>query len=327
MFGDRADHGCYGQARGREERMKLPLRVAACLTIVTLAGCANYKAITEFAGETTKMAGAVRQEIQQVGRLCNDAADVRVLLAESTPTGDVQAAKGLKKSCELTGDATVAFQEVTVDTLDLYAQTLLAMVDDKQFEVRSAIQGTTNKLASLKDRAGNPLVSQPKVTAVGSVLALLADVVVKAQREEGIRRLVAAGPDVVANARTLRGFFVKESQQADYDGWLTTTSNLSQGSAIGLALGKPLASAEPIRAAELRRQIATTQEAIDARLAKPGTPGQVPTKIIAAIDAWIASVPLFQEEALRPDPRALLHQLDDFRTKTLEARDAIEAGF
>lgn len=306
--------------------MKLQ-RIFACAAIVLLAGCANYKAVTRFAGETTKMTGSVRQELQQVGKLCNDAADVRVLLAESTPTGDVEAAKSLKKSCELTGDATVAFQEVTVDTLDLYAKTLLAMVDDNHFEVRSAIQGTTKKLAGLKGSDGKPIVSEPKLTAVGSVLSLLADVIVKAQREEGIRRLVAAGPDLVANARILRTFFVNQTHQSDYDGWLTTTALVSRGSEISVGLGKPMALAEPIRTAELRRQIALTGKALEPRQVKAGKPGEVPTKIVAAIDAWIASVPVFQQEALKPDSRALLDKLNDFRAKTIEARDAIEAGF
>ncbi|WP_457325491.1 hypothetical protein [Roseateles sp. P5_E11] len=307
--------------------MSVPLRAIAALAVLALAGCANYKAITNFAGETTKMTGAVRQEIQQVAKLCNDAADVRVLLSESTPTGDVEGAKALKKSCGLTGDATVAFQEVTVDTLELYAKTLLAMVDDKQFEVRSSIQGTAKKLSALKDKDGASIVNPKKVTAVASVLSLLADVLVKAEREDGIRRLVAAGPDLVANARVLRSFFVDEAQQSNYDGWLTTTARVTRGSEISVGMGKPMAVAEPIRTAELRRQIGVTSKAIDSRLAKAGKAGDVPTKIVAAIDAWIVSVPVFQQEALKSDPRALLNQLDDFRTKTLEARDAIEAGF
>lgn len=321
-----AEHdGAIRQSRERE--MRFPLGVVAYTAVLMLSGCANYKAITTFAGETTKMTGAVRQEIQQVAKLCNDAADIRVLLAEASPTGNVDAARGLKKSCELTGDATVAFQEVTVETLELYAKTLLAMVDDKQFEVSSAIQGTTKKLTSLKDKDGKAIVSAPKVTAVGKVLSLLADVIVKAQREDGIRQLVAAGPDLVANARVLQSFFVNDDRQPDYDGWLTTTGEISQGSAVIVGIGKPMATAEPIRTAELRRQIASTNKAINSRLAMPAKPGDVPAKIAAAIDAWIASVPAFQQEALKPDPKALLNQLDDFRTKTLEARNAIEAGF
>jgi hypothetical protein len=304
------------------------LRVAACFAFAAaLAGCANFKAVTEFAGETTKMTGPVRQEIEQVAKLCNDAADVRVLLAESSPTGDVQAARNLKTSCKLAGDATVAFQEVTVDTLDLYARTLLAMVDDRQFDVRSSIESTSRKLAGLKHKDGKPVVNEAKAGAVGQVLSLLADVIVRYKREEGIRKLVAAGPDLVANARILRSFFVRDAAQSDYDGWLTTTRNISEGSSISLQLGKPMATNEPIRAAELRRQASALNEALDTRLAKPGTPGKVPAQIVAAIDAWIALVPVFQKEALEPDPRALLFQLDDFRLKTLAARDAVEAGF
>jgi hypothetical protein len=303
------------------------LYVAAWAAVLLLNGCANYKAITSFAGETTEMTGAVRQEIQQVAKLCHDAADVRLLLAESSATGDVEAAKALKKSCELTGDATVQFQEVTVDTLDLYAKTLLAMVDDRQFEVRRSIQGTTKKLAALKGRDGNALVSEPKLKAVTNVLTLLAEVVVQAEREEGIRRLTAAGPDLVANARILRSFFADPPRQSDYDGWLTTTALISRGSEISIGLGKPMALAEPIRTAELRRQIALTGKVLEGRQAKPGKPGEVPGKIVAAIDAWIASVPVFQQDALKRDPRALMDTLKEFRQKNLEARDAVEAGF
>lgn len=306
--------------------MHLPLRICLLLGALALGGCANYQAVTHFAGETTVMTGAVRQEIQQLTRLCSEAAEVRVLLAEATPTGDVEAARGLAKSCLLTGDAMVPFQEVTVDTLDLYARTLLALVDNKQFEVRGAIQGTTKKLAALNDKNGNPLVSAPKLTAVGTVLGLLAQVATEAEREDGIRRLVAAGPELVANARVLRSFFAKDGAPSDYDGWLAATRRISRGSEISVGLGKPMAVAEPIRTAELRRQIHATQLLLDARAAKAGVPGEVPAKIVAAIDAWIASVPTFQQEALKPDHRALRKQLEAFRNKTVEAREAIEAS-
>jgi len=300
--------------------------MAGLLVALALGGCANYRAVTAFADETTAMTGAVRQEIRQVARLCTEAADVRLLLAEATPTGDVEAARLLAKSCLLTGDALVPFQEVTVDTLDLYARTLLALVDDRQFEVRGAIQGTTKKLAALTDKEGKALVSAPKLAAVGGVLGLLAQASTETDRQEGIRRLVAAGPELVHNARILRAFFIGDAGPADYERWLATTGRISRGSEIGIALGKPLAVAEPIRTAELRRQIAATQQQLEARAPRGGGPGDVPAKIVAAIDAWMAAVPVFQQEALKPDSHALRTRLEAFRTKTVEAREAIEAG-
>lgn len=306
--------------------MGVPLRVGSWLCALALGGCANYQAVTSFAGETTAMTGAVRQELRQVARLCSEAADVRLLLAEATPTGDVEAARALARSCLLTGDALLPFQEVTVDTLDLYARTLLALVDNKPSEVRSAIQGTARKLAALTDKDGNPLVSPPRLSAVGGVLGLLAQATTEAQREEGLRRLVAAGPDLVNNARILRSFFIADAGPADYDRWLATTGRIARGSEIGIGLGKPLAVAEPIRTAELRRQIAATQQLIEARAARADRPGEVAAKIVAAIDAWIAAVAVFQQEALKPDSHALRARLEAFRTKTVEAREAIEAS-
>lgn len=93
---------------------------------------------------------------------------------------------------------------MTIDTLDLYAQTLLAMVNDSKFDRRSPIESRGRNLAGLKTKDGASIVNPAKVGTVAKVLALLADVVVQAKREEGIRRLAEAGPDLVANATIVR---------------------------------------------------------------------------------------------------------------------------
>jgi hypothetical protein len=58
----------------------------------------------------------------------------------------------------------------------------------------------------------------------------------------------------------------------------------------------PLSRQEPIRSAELRHAIASAQPVIAAR--RGNAPSAVPRQLIAALDQWIATVPMFQREAL-----------------------------
>lgn len=297
--------------------MKVVLRLAWCAIAIALGGCANFKVVTTFADQTTQVTTAVRSEFNQIGKLCTEQAELNIIAT--------QANDELLDGCKLQGDSLVAFQEVTVDTLELYAQTLIAMVDDSNFDLRSPIESTGRKLANLKTRDGASIVNPAKIGAVANVLALLADVVVQAKREEGIRRLVAAGPDLIANATIVREFLASRSGPSAYDRWMTLIQVTSSATSAQLAAETPLGKQEPIRATELRRTIARAQPIIAKR--RGDAPTTVPKQLVAALDAWIEAVPVFQREALRPDPEAFLLRIDDLRKKALEAREAVQSGF
>lgn len=299
--------------------MRGVLHVLGCLLVaLALGGCANFGAVSAFANQTTELTGAVRTEFQQIGNMCAEQAEMRMVITNAP-------SDALLGSCKLQGDSLVAFQEVTIDTLELYAKTLLAMVDDSNFDLRPAIEATGQKLAGLKTRDGSSVVGAEKVGAITKVLALLADVIVQARREQGIRRLVEVSPDLTANAKIVRDFLVSRSGQSPYDRWLEIVQSMASSSAGQVAAATPLARQEPIRSAELRRAIARTQPVIAAR--RGDAASAVPRQLVAALDDWIEAVPVFQREALRPDPKALLERIDGLRKKATDARQAVQAGF
>lgn len=296
--------------------MSILLRTSLVVVAVSLSACADFKVVRQFAGETTGMTGSVKQELSTIASLCDDAADLRLLLAESG-VGDVALQQESKRICREETERVIAYQAVTSDVLELYAKTLLAMVDDTSFALESAITSTGNKLSALKSKDG-ALFNEKKVGAITKVLSLLADVIVQRQREEGIRRLVAAGPDLIANAQEIKSFL-----QNEYQGRVMHAQTLATGGVAMLGASGPLAANEPIRTAELRRALQTNTSALGKRTAD----GQVPRQLIAALDAWIALVPEFQRDALKPDPQALIKRIRDFGKRTGEAREAVEAAF
>lgn len=296
--------------------MRIFLRTTLVVVALSLSACANFTVVKQFAGETTGMTGAVKEELSTIAALCDDAADLRLLLAESG-VGNVALQQESKKICREETEKVIAYQAVTTNVLELYAKTLLAMVDDTNFALASAIASTGNKLGDLKSKDG-ALFNEKKVGAITKVLDLLADVIVQRQREEGIRRLVAAGPDLIANAQEIKGFLQKE-----YQARVMHAQALATGGVAMLGASGPLAANEPIRTAELRRALETHTSALSKRTAD----GQVPKQLIAALDAWIVLVPEFQRDALKPDPQALINRIRDFGQKAGEAREAVEAAF
>ncbi len=296
--------------------MRIFLRTSLVVVALSLSACANFTVVKQFAGETTGMTGAVKEELSTIAALCDDAADLRLLLAESG-VGSVALQQESKKICREETEKVIAYQAVTTNVLELYAKTLLAMVDDTNFALASAIASTGNKLSALKSK-DSALFNEKKVGAITKVLGLLADVIVQRQREEGIRRLVAAGPDLIANAQEIKDFL-----QNEYQGRVMRAQALATGGVAMLGASGPLAANEPIRTAELRRALETHTSALSKRTAG----GQVPKQLIAALDAWIVLVPEFQRDALKPDPQALINRIRDFGQKAGEAREAVEAAF
>lgn len=300
-------------------------RLPVLLVVCALAGCANFNVVRRFAADTTGMTGTVRAELQQMARLCEFPADMQLLLDEAGGRQDDPKATGkrLKAACASVATESVELQRLTVDTLDGYAAALLAMADDSNFEVRSTIEATGAKVAALQTRNGTSLVSQEKAGALTKVLTLVGDIVVRYKREEGIRKLVEVDRSLVAVAGNLREFFVRaDGLQSPYQNVIATGAGLRKDLITDLSL---VARQEPVRAAEIRRMVPPDSVFADRNAASGG---KIPAQVAATVDAWIALVPAFRKDALTPDPKALLNELDAFRTQAVEARGAIDqAGF
>lgn len=296
--------------------MRILLRASLVVVVLSLSACADFKVVKQFAGETTGMTVAVKEELSAIAALCNSAADLRLLLAESG-VGNVDLQQESKKICREETEKVIAYQAVTTDVLELYAKTLLAMVDDSNFALEAAIASTGNKLVALKTK-DEALINEKKVGAITKVLSLLTEVIVQRQREEGIRRLVAAGPDLIANAQEIKKFL-----QTEYQGSVVRAQTLTSGGIEILGAAGPLATNEPIRAAELRRALEIQRSALSRRTVD----GSVSKQLIATLDDWIALVPEFQRDALKPDPQTLIQRIKDFGKKAGEARESIEVAF
>ena len=55
------EHNTALRVRDGRVSLRMPLRICSLLAALALGGCANYQAVTGFAGETAAMTGAVRQ--------------------------------------------------------------------------------------------------------------------------------------------------------------------------------------------------------------------------------------------------------------------------
>lgn len=305
--------------------MRVVLKLLAVVVVFALAGCANFGAVRRFAAETTTMTGTVRAELEQMARLCEFPADMQLLLDEANGRQDQPGATGrrLKAACASVGAESVELQRLSVDALDGYAAALLAMAEDSNFEVRSAIDATGAKVAALQTRDGAALVNPEKAGALTRLIGLVSDIVLRHKREEGVRKLLEVEGDLAGVAGSLREFFVRrDGGQSPYENVVRTGAGLRRDLQTDLGL---VAKQEPVRAAELRRTIPPDAVFTD-RLAASG--GKIPAEIAKRVDDWTALLPAFRKDALTPDPKALFDQLDTFRTRALETRRAIDqAGF
>lgn len=285
------------------------------LAALLLCGCANFEVVSEFGTGTVKLTKAVRTELQQVSKMCLEQAEIRIVVTSSPTDQPIE-------DCKRKEAALVEFQKVTLDTLELYGTTLGAMAEDKAFDLSDSISATGDKLAKLKDKDGEKLLNEAKVGAVAKVISVLADAVAQRKREEGIRRLVAVGPDLQASGEVLREFF--DGKALGYDALLKEISTMSAQSLNRVT--SPLArSTEPFRAKELERQITRSQEAIKKRQGLEAS--SVAGQLLASLNAWIEAIPEFQRDALKPEPQELWKRLKNLRKRIGEASDAVENAF
>jgi hypothetical protein len=155
------------------------------------------------------------------------------------------------------------------------------------------------------------------------------DVATSARREEAVRRLVAAAPGFRRIGEGLRSFFVASTapsggpDRAPYASLVALASSSIVSTQASLA-SPALRAAEPIRTAELRRQLQA--RAVQLQTRRSELPAGVPVRIAAAIDAWLQALDSFAAQALQPEPLQLLQRLADLREQVASARVAVDAA-
>ncbi len=295
------------------------LRVMVPLVAVLVSGCANYRAVSAFGGDTTSMTTVVKSEFDQIETLCVRQAELAIVVSNIGNDGPID-------QCARNRRAQGLFAALTVEVLDGYAQGLSALADDQPFDLSPDVKSVGGKVRALKDNAGNALVSTREADALSSVATILVDVLASAKRDEAVRQMVAATPDLTIVGQSLRAFFVQapgapsNAPKAPYTNLVAVISS-SASSTQPILESTPMRKAEPIRTAELLRELRTRQKLLARRA--PDAPNSVPASVVAAIDAWLVALQKFSTDALKPDSRELIDRLKTLRTEIRKARDAV----
>jgi hypothetical protein len=284
----------------------------ALLVASAITGCANYRAVSTFAHETSSMTAVLKGEFTELATLCVQQAELVLVV------NDIDDDKALAQ-CDASRRTQARFASVTVDVLDDYAAALAALADDRNFDLSPSVRSTVGKLEALKDGSGNPVVGAADADAIKRIAALLVDVVDTRKRDEAVDRMIRASPDLTVLGSTLKAFFVSPlgaAAKAPYANFVAVIA----GSAISTQLllqSRPMRQAEPIRTAELLRALRVRRKLLDQRQSA------VPERISAAIDAWLAALDRFTVDARKPDSLEWLARLEALREATRIAREAV----
>lgn len=295
------------------------LRVVVPIVAVLLSGCASYRAVSEFGGETTTMTTVVKNEFDQIETLCVRQAELAIVVSNIANDGPVE-------QCARTRRAQGQYASLTVEVLDAYAQALGAIADNRPFDFSSDLKTVGGKVHGLKDGSGNALVTGREADALSSVAAVLVNALATQKRDEAEKQLVAATPDLTVVGLSLRAYFVQPagappgSPKAPYTNLVSVISS-SASSTQPILESTPMRRAEPIRTAELLRELRARQKLLAKR--SPDAANNVPAQVVAAIDAWLAALDRFSTDAMKPDSREMVECLKTLRATTKQARDAI----
>lgn len=294
----------------------MKLRSWALVAVVLLSGCANYRAVSQFSDETTSMTGVVKTEFAQLDSLCVEQAEL-VIVVNNLPDDRPLAV------CEQYRRTQGRFASLTVDVLDGYADALGALADGDAFDLTGDMKSVGGKVKALKDRGGNAVVPAGEAEALVRISQLLAAALASEKREDAVRRMMQATPDLVVLGNSLKAFFVQApgatgATRPPYANFVTVVST-STASTQSTLQNTAMRKAEPIRTAELLRELRTRQAALDKR--DPNSVGSVPVRIGAVIDAWIAAVDRFSTDAFKPDSREMRDRLTTLREAIRTARD------
>ena len=300
--------------------MKTRLAVFAWLPALLIAGCANFGAVSEFAQETTRVSGVARAELTQLDTLCRDQAELTIVVNDIADEGPLQA-------CDVYKASQGRLAAVTLDVLDDYARALAALADDKSFELTTDINSVGKRVAGLQEQDGRKVLSRDQAVALTQIMQVLTEEATERARDRGVAHLAAQAPNLALAGRVLRSVFVADANapvgrtsspyaniiELTRDSFDTTRKQLGQAR---------LRQAEPLRTLELLRAMRVR----DGQLARRTGSGAdaMPVVIAAAIDAWLAALDVFAEDALRPDRAELIRRIKALRAKTGAARNAFE---
>lgn len=295
------------------------------LAILVLAGficsgCVNFQAVSRFARETTELTGVIRKEFSQMQELCVKQAELVIVVAGIQDDGPL-------KNCQTVKAGEGQLAAVSISVLDEYARALAALADDKSFDLSTDLKGLTRKAQGIAGPQGTPLLDPKQVGAFTHIAGVLADVSTATVRQAAIKRLVAESPELAVCGNLLRSFFVvsteapRERGAAPYEMLMTLTSD--SVTYVEDALSGPLSKAEPIRTAELLREVRQRKDML--RIRSWGSTDSVPVAIVASIDTWQKALEAFSVDALAPEPEQLYLLLAELREKLLAARDAVQA--
>jgi hypothetical protein len=293
--------------------------MAGVLAASLVGGCANFGAVSEFARETSKLTDTVRTEFTQLDRLCVQQAELVIVVNNIQDEGPL-------KDCEQYKSAEGRLAGVTVDVLDNYARALAALADDKSFDLSANLKDVAGKLQGLRNKDGATLVNAKEVGALSAVVDVLFDIATATRRDAAVRRLIEETPNLAISGNVLRSFFVESPDappgrtRAPYGNFVAIANSSVTSTEISLR-GPALRQAEPIRTAELYRELQARKALFKQRVGN--SPDSVPVKVAAAIDSWQQALAKFSEEALKPDPKDLRDRLKDLREKALTARKAV----
>jgi len=297
-------------------------RVLLSFAVVLLGGCANFKAVSEFAQQTGKLTSTVQAEFQQVDALCREQAELTIAVGHVTTVAPEQ-------DCDAAEQAQSQLASVTVDVLSAFAGALESLANDQSFDLTSDLDGVGGKLQALQDKNGTALVPQADVTALTKVVELIAYIATERKREEAVRRMVHEKDQLATTGRILRQYFVGGRSAGDaprasaYQNRILLIQDASN-TTLALLDSKAFRQAEPIRTMELSRASKTRVALLEKRGA--AAQGNVASVMASAIDAWLSALDTFDDDALKPEPKALLGRLKEFRAKATAARNAVKAA-
>jgi hypothetical protein len=301
--------------RLRDSATRWATRLAAFLCVcatIGLTGCANYRAVSDFADDTTSMTGVVRKEFTELETLCVQQAQV-VLVVNNIDDDQALA------QCEAYKRTQGQFAAITVEVLDNYADALKALANDRSFDVKPSVKSVGTKLGGLKDRDGNAFIPANDVDAVTKIAGILVEIAATVKRDEAVQRMMQAAPDLATMGRSLKAFFVTSpgaTTKAPYVNFVTVIDG-SATSTQRILSSSPMRKAEPIRTAELLRDLRVRKAAL-----KPRVDDVLPTKIGDAIDAWLAALDQFAKDGKKPDSQELIDRFKRLRDATRIAQDA-----
>ena len=295
--------------------------VVLIVVVAIVSGCANFHAVSAFGRETTTMTAVVKDELDRLDALCMRQAELAIVVSNLPTDGPLD-------QCRRSRRAQGEFAALTVVVLDGYADKLMALGDDQPFDVSPEVRSVGARVRSLKDKSGDRVISTQEANALTGVAGVIANVLGASKRKDAVEEMQSVTPDLRVVGTSLRSFFVAPvgagtATKAPYANLVDVIS--ASGSSTQLVVDNPrMRQAEPIRTAELSREMRARQKQL-ARRSATGSES-IPGQVVAAIDAWLAALQEFSTDALKPDARGLVDRLKSLRDATRVAKGAIVDG-